>query len=115
MSSVERNTVTTGDIDYVAFFLKEKDKPTGSLTYYDLTGMSSIVFRMRAIGASTNAISATMSTVAGDATLSNTLGYCRVKVTFPTAGEYVSEVEVFITGGNKTWKGPYYVIETALG
>jgi len=102
-------TLVANDVLYLSFYLQEKDNLTGSITYYDLSTANSIVFRMRKYGSSTNAISEPMEIVTA------TLGYCRVKVTVPTAGTYYSEIEVFETSQNITWTGPIYYVKRPLG
>ena len=102
-------TVTTNDVFYIGYKLKEKDPTTGSITFYTLDTASSIVFRMRLYGATANAIEAQMETV--DAST----GYCRALVTIPVAGDYYSEIEVYETTGPITWKGSIYHVESELG
>ena len=102
-------SVTEGDVLYLSFYLKDKDPVTGSITYHDISGASSIVFRMRKYYSSSNTIETTMEVVTG------TLGYCRVLVTIPTEGTFSSEVEVFEAGQNITWEGPVYVVRGELG
>jgi len=106
MSAIE---VYEGDVLYLSFFLKEKDLTTGSITYHDISGASSIVFRMRKYDTSTNTISTTMEIVTG------TLGYCRCLVTIPSSGTYNSEIEVYEGSQHITWEGPIYNVLEALG
>jgi len=98
-----------GDVQYLAFYLTEKDMITGSLGYYDLSNVSSIVFRMRRYGETANAIETACEIV--DASK----GYCRALVTVPPAGYYYSEVEVFESGQHITWIAPTYIIKSQLG
>ncbi|RLF22429.1 MAG: hypothetical protein DRN15_09060 [Thermoprotei archaeon] len=87
----------------------EKDGITGSLTYYDLSDISGIVFRMKKYGASSPTIEANMEVV------SASLGYCRVKVTIPTSGKYYSEIEVRESGQTITWIGDIYHVVRGIG
>lgn len=92
-----------GDVQYFAFYLKEKDPTSGSITSYDLTTASSIVFSLKKYNASSNTIDVTMTVI------TPTLGYCRVLGTVPIAlGAYSSQVEVFETLQRLTWIGPEY-------
>ena len=102
-------TLNAGDIQYLPFYLKEKDETTGSITYYDITLASSIQFRMRKYNATANTLDVAMSIVTG------TLGYCRCLATIPAVGKYYSEIEVYGTTEHLTWKGPVMIIEEALG
>jgi len=106
----ERETIKAGDIQYLAFYLKERDRTTGSITAYNLASASTITFRMKLYGSTVNALTITMSTVSSP---SNTLGYCRGLATIPTVlGNYTSEIEVSISPEVKTWEGPkYYIVE----
>ena len=107
------HTLISNDILYLAFYLQEEDPTTGSSTYYNLSGASSIWFRMRKYGNTINAISGAMSTVV---TPSNALGYCRILATIPsTIGTYYSEVEVYTSSERITWIGPVYKIKEELG
>lgn len=105
-------TLTTNDIKYIEFYLKEEDTVSGSITCYDLTTQNSIWFRMRKYGSSTNAVSGAMSTIASPHA---TLGYCRILSTIPSVGTYSSEVEVYESTEQLTWDGPIYIIKGELG
>ena len=102
-------TITEGDVKYLAFYLMDYDPITGSLSYHDLSGADSIVFRMRKYRASSNAIDTTASIV------NASLGYCRVLVTVPVAGTYETELEVFEGTLHDTWVGPVYYVREPLG
>ena len=102
-------TLTANDIEYLYFYLKEKDPTTGSISYYNLKGANSVVFRMRRYGSSSNTIETTVEVVTG------TLGYCRCLVTVPPSGTFSSEIEVFNDPLKLTWEGPTYVIREELG
>jgi hypothetical protein len=106
----DRETIKAGDVQYFNFYLKERDRNTGSITPYNLNGSGTITFRMKVYGNTVNALTLTMSTVSIP---SNTLGYCRVLATVPTIlGNYTSEIEVNISPEIKTWEGPkYYIVE----
>jgi len=101
--------VFEGDVLYLTFYLKEKDLTTGSITYYDISGANSIVFRMRKYGETVNTISSTMEIVTGS------LGHCRVLTTIPSSGTYSSEIEVYEGSQHITWQGPVYNVLEALG
>ena len=105
-------TLIAGDVQYLSYYLKEKDPTSGSITYFNLTTQDSIWFRMRKYGESTNTLSLAMGTVSSPHA---TLGYCRVLVTVPVAGTYSSEIEVYETTERLTWPGNIYVIKEALG
>jgi hypothetical protein len=102
-------TLVENDIQYLAFYLKVKDPVSGSITPYDLSDVSAIVFRMRKYGETANAIETTCEIV--DASK----GYCRALVTIPPAGTYYSEVEVFELMQHITWIGPTYIVKPQLG
>jgi len=87
----------------------EKDGLTGSLTYFDLSDVDSLVFRMKRYGATSPAIESTMEIV------DSTLGLCRVKVTVPPSGKYYSEIEVRIGGQTITWLGEIYEVVREIG
>lgn len=107
-------TLTSNDIVYLGYYLKEKDPTTNIITAFDLTSASSIVFRMRLYGSTVNTINVVMATMNIEGSL-NTDGYCRVLCTIPTGGTYCTEVEYFTPAERLTWKGPTYFIETELG
>lgn len=103
------HTLVENDVQYVSFYLQEKDAITGSITYFDLSDVDSLVFRMKRYGADSPAIEETMEVVTA------TLGYCRVKVTIPASGKYYSEVEVRIGGQTITWVGDIYHVVREIG
>lgn len=102
-------TLTSNDVVYLKFYLKERNPISNSINYYDLSSVTDVYFRLRAYGSSTNTISMLMSIV--DATL----GCVRALVTVPSYGKYYSEVEV--SDGNEliTWDGPIYIIKSEMG
>jgi len=102
-------TLVENDIQYLGFYLKEQDKITGSITPYDLSNASSIVFRMRKYGETANAIETTCEIVEASK------GYCRALVTIPPPGTYYSEVEVYESAQHITWIAPIYVVKSQLG
>jgi hypothetical protein len=102
-------TLVENDVQYLAFYLKEKDPISGSISPYNLSNASSIVFRMRKYGETANAIE-TMCEIVDAAK-----GYCRALVTIPPAGTYCSEVEVFESSQRITWIGPIYIVKPQLG
>uniref|UniRef100_A0A6M3XLX3 Uncharacterized protein n=1 Tax=viral metagenome TaxID=1070528 RepID=A0A6M3XLX3_9ZZZZ len=109
---MNEHTVTTNDIEYISVFLKEKDRTTGSITPYDLSIASSIVFRMRQYGETINTISVVMNTISSPA---NTLGFCRCLATFPAVGTYSSEIEVSEGVQRITWTGDIFIVIRELG
>ncbi|MEM2260855.1 MAG: hypothetical protein QXK24_00240 [Ignisphaera sp.] len=106
---MNERTLTEGDILYFGFYLKDKDETTGSITYHDLSLANSVVFRMRKYGETANAIEVNMQVI------EPTKGFCRVLVTVPPSGIYLSEVEVFETEQNITWEGPVFIVKPQLG
>ena len=106
-------TLVSADVLYIAFYLKEEDPTTGSITAYDLSTASSIVFSMRNYNASTNTISGTMETINITGSL-NTDGFIRKLCTIPSVGTFRSEVEVFSGAEKVTWKGPIYLVTSEL-
>ena len=110
---MDQYTLVANDILYLAYYLKEKDPTTGSITAYDLSSSNSIWFRMRRYNETINSVSGTMSTLTSPA---NSLGFCRILATIPsTIGNYYSEVEVYEATERITWKGPTYQIIEELG
>jgi hypothetical protein len=109
---MDQYTLVAGDVQYLSFYLKEKDPTTGSITAYDLSSASSIWFRMREYNTTINTLSLQMSTVSSP---SCTLGFCRVLATIPSEGNYSSEIEVYESTQRITWKGPTYQIIEELG
>jgi len=95
-------TLVENDVQYLSFYLMDKDRVTGSISYHDLSNVEGIVFRMKKYGATSYTISASMEVV------NATLGYCRVKVTIPASGKYYSEIEVREDGQTITWIGNVY-------
>jgi len=105
-------TLVAGDIVYLAYYLKEKDLITGSISYFDITNADTITLRIREYGLSSNTIETTCQIVTG------TLGYCRAKVTVPivsTPTYYQGEVEVVSSGQITTWKNLNYLVTPQLG
>jgi len=97
------------DIKYLTFYIMEKDPISGSLSYYDLSGASSIVLRLRKYNETSNALEVTMVVT------NPTLGLCRVLATIPPAGRYESEIEVYEAEEHNTWKGPVLKVRSQLG
>jgi len=106
---LDQYTLVSGDVQYLSFYLKEKDPTTGSISAYDLSSASTITFRMRRYGTTINTIEENMSIVDASS------GYCRILVTVPTSGRYFSEVEVQESLQNITWTGPLYIVVEELG
>ena len=106
---MSEHTLVESDVHYLSFYLMEKDQITGSISYYDLSNVTSLVFRMKKYGSSTAALEATME-------VSNaTLGYCRVLATIPSHGDYYTEIEVRESSQRLTWIGPVFHVVREIG
>lgn len=104
-----QSTLIANDVQYVSFYIKEKDETTGSITVYDLSSASSIVFTMIDYRTGVTTLELTMSTVPSP---SCTLGFCRVFCTIPAVGTYSTRVKVYDAGEGLTWKGPVITVDT---
>ena len=100
-------TIVEGDIQYLGFYLKDKDPVTGTITAHTLATANSIIFKMWAYGDTIATITTLMSTVA---TPANTTGYCRVLVTIPAEGDYYSKITVYDGSEKITWLGHTYKV-----
>lgn len=108
------NTLTSGDVEYFYFYLKDQTPETGEITAHDLSNASTIIFRAIRYGSKTVELEATCSVV--DATL----GLCRVYFTVPLAvgnnNKFESEIEVISPSERKTWfKDLDFVVRPDLG
>ena len=108
---MDQFTLVANEILYLAFYLKEKDPTTGSITPYDLSSANSIVLALREYNSTINTLTLTMSTVSSP---SCTLGYCRVLATIPGANNYYSQIHVYATTEKLTWEGPTYTVEERI-
>ena len=108
---MDQFTLVANEILYLAFYLKEKDPTTGSITPYDLSSANSIVFALREYNSTINILTLTMSTVSSP---SCTLGYCRVLATIPAANNYYSQIHVYTSTATLTWDGPQYIVEERI-
>ena len=108
---MDQFTLVANEILYLAFYLKEKDPTTGSITPYDLSSANSIVFALREYNSTINTLTLTMSTVSSP---SCTLGYCRVLGTIPDANNYYSQIHVYTSTEKLTWEGPAYIVEERI-
>lgn len=95
--------VTSGDVLYLEFYLKDEDPTTGEVTPHDLSLVNSVVFKMYKYGENTLTLEATMDVI------SPSEGYVRALVTIPPGGTYFSEVVVNKAPERITWIGPTFV------
>ena len=108
---MDQFTLVANEILYLAYYLKEKDPTSGSITPYDLSSANSIVFALREYNSTINTLTLTMSTVSSP---SCTLGYCRVLATIPDDSNYYSQIHVYTSAEKLTWDGPMYVVEERI-
>ena len=108
---MDQFTLVANEILYLAYYLKEKDPTSGSITPYDLSSANSIVFALREYNSTINTLTLTMSTVSSP---SCTLGYCRVLATIPDANNYYSQIHVYTSTEKLTWDGPQYIVEERI-
>lgn len=101
--------VTEGDIVYVSFTLTEVDNVSGSISYYDLSRVDTIKFRMRKYGSTINSVDIPLQIVNAK------MGQCRGLTTIPPSGRYISEVEVIDGSLKITWEGPRFIVRKRLG
>ena len=106
-----QDTLKTGEVLYLEFYLQEKDPTSGSITGYDLSSSSSIVFSMREYNSTINTLTLTMSTVTSP---SCTIGFCKVLATIPAVNEYYSQICVYMPLEKLVWNGPVYKVEKRL-
>ena len=105
-------TLVKGDICNLYFYLKEKDPFTNEMSSLDLSGASSINFRMRREGESTLSVSGTC--VVSDA--SNGVCYYSFKEgDLSRTGSYKAEVEVVFSNKRITYTGLRIEVVEELG
>jgi hypothetical protein len=113
MVTITKQTLVALDIEYLSFYLKDKDTIAATTLPTDISSANSIVLRLRLEGEATNSVNVPCSIVTG------TLGYCKAMVTIPAVTDNTncqSEVEVFFSNGEIiTWIGNTYVIVPELG
>jgi hypothetical protein len=97
------------DIQYLEFYLYDKNPLSGATVPHTLSNINSINFYMYSYDSDTAIIATTCSVE------NATLGYCKAFVTIPVAGRYEAEVEVFEGNQRLTWNKIYYTVKSDLG
>lgn len=96
--NLSSRTLVAGDIQYLTFYLYQRDPITLEVTPYDLSNASSINFYLRKYGSTIDVLSLPCEVVSG------TLGICRVLATIPLEeGSYYGRIKVYEGPQEITW------------